>query len=298
MISFKDEIRELERIREKLEQYENSNVEYKIMMLADQLVTISNSLKDKYDKKYPGRLQKVNQDIYMDQFETENELEMQELETDNIEPITFDDFAEDSFEENTLELDKEEIKETIEKEKKEQLEEELIEIESESESEEVAESVKEIPAKENTQPLVHVFNNHSGDIFFDKIAERMNELTFLYKPMQKENYLEGDYLEKFGSQRDMELQKSNAMRIHNQFWKANTVEHGNIFGSVPLDLINESAASKLLSYGWRLANVVIYDVKVGLDLWELNDHCLREFDNYLIIKEKKDGYTLIFEYNI
>lgn len=292
MISFKDEAKELENIKEKLIKYENSAVEYKLVMLADQLITISNSIKDKYRSKYPGRLEKINQDIYMDKFEHNNDIE-ENLDFENAKNIfnnkaELEDLDVENFEIldsdiDTMELDKEIINEN------------LI---NNNVDENFAEksSINDHSHAYNTQPLD--FIEYKDENFFEDIVEKINELTFLYKPMEKKNYLEGDYLEKFSSQRDNELQKSNAMKIHNTFWKANSVEHGNIFGSVPIDLIDENAASKLLNCGWRIAEVCIYDVKLAMDLWELNDRCLKQFENFLIVKEKRDGYTLIFEYKI
>lgn len=298
MISFKDEVKELENIKEKLAEYENSAFEYKIVMLADQLITISNSIKDKYKSKYPGRLEKVNKNIYMDKFEQNNDVEdhsrldgvrnifdgkdeiddMDDMDTENMDAL--------DAEMDTMELDKNKINENLWTDTIDELIEEKFDTGVENEDSHIY----------NTQPLE--FMQYEDENFFEEIAEKINELTFLYKPMEKKNYLEGDYLERFSSQRDSDLQKSNAMRIHNTFWKANSVEHGNIFGSVPIDLIDENAATKLLYSGWRIAEVYIYDVKSEMDLWELNDRCLKQFENFLIVKEKKDGYTLIFEYKI
>lgn len=295
MISFKDEVKELENIKEKLAEYENSAFEYKIVMLADQLITISNSIKDKYKSKYPGRLEKVNKNIYMDKFEQNNDMEdhlrLDRVKNifdgkDEIEDMDIEDLDILDSEMDTMELDKNKINENLLVDVKDELIEEKFDAAGEEEDLHIY----------NTQPLE--FTEYEDENFFEEIAEKINELTFLYKPMEKKNYLEGDYLERFSSQRDSDLQKSNAMKIHNTFWKANSVEHGNIFGSVPIDLIDENAATKLLYSGWRIAEVYIYDVKSEMDLWELNDRCLKQFENFLIVREKKDGYTLIFEYKI
>jgi len=386
MINFKEEIQELVKISKKIEKYQNTQEEYKIVPLSDLLLTISNSIKDKYNEKHPGRLNNVNKEIHMEQFEdyTNGNLikledsglgfdlpgkkEMEEyfieheiytdedITIDAVEPIIQEnvdrenyleknnnfsndenfknneiidldlkhsgdminkdvDFVQGREEKEKLEkeklekeklekekLEKEKLeKEKLEKEKleKEKLEKEKLEKEKlEKEKLEKEKLEKEKLEKEKLEKEKLEKNSNENIIASNNIIEMINTLIFLYKPIDKENYLKGDYLQKFSSERDKELNRSESLISHDKFWSANSVEHGNIFGSVPIDLLQEKASGKLLAYGWRISEVNIYELKASMELWEVNDYCKKKFQNYLILKEKKEDNILIFEYII
>jgi hypothetical protein len=357
MTNFKEEIQELKRISDKIALYQNTREEYKIVPLADLLLTISNSIKDKYNEKYPGRLKNVNTEIHMEKFEDyskgnfirledvglENDLPsngdwaMEDLDYDepdfdkpdfesqsnssvldefaefgnekNEEAEDLDEISDVGFDQDIEDLIKEEsfIEEVKEVSKREEFKTIQKEIKFESEAINIAEEPKkhDLYEKEDISGddlnIVDVFGEEDkkAECQENKLElEKINTLNFLYKPILKENYLEGNYLATFGIKRNADLEKSGALEMHNKFWSANSVEHGNIFGSVPIDLIEEKSANVLLGKGWRIAEVDIYELKCELDLWETNKYCKVEFENYLVVKEVGGDTVLIFDYKI
>lgn len=123
-------------------------------------------------------------------------------------------------------------------------------------------------------------------------------LPFLYKPVTKKDYYEGDYLEVFSRQRSDELKRAEALEIHNKFWTVNSVERGNIFGSIPKELISEEASRLLLSYGWNISVVSVYEIDEEKDIDEVLNLCEDEIQNYLLVNEKKNNQMLILQYKI
>lgn len=125
----------------------------------------------------------------------------------------------------------------------------------------------------------------------------ISTLPFLYKPIEVKNYYEGDYLEKFGEKRTEDLKSAKALELHNRFWMSNNVESGNVFGSVPLELISKDSANALLSYGWEKTEVSIYETE-EVNLKELDRFCSRTFRRYIIATEMRNNTKLILKYSI
>ena len=150
-------------------------------------------------------------------------------------------------------------------------------------------------SKSNTEIEEQVNNDLAEDIKVLDGLEYLNTIEFLYKPVTKKNYYDGDYLEKFSTQRTDELQRANVIEIHNRFWAINEIEKGNIFGSIPKELINDDSKRLLLRYGWEEAKVNIYKFSVK-SRFEATKLCGKNFEKYLIIKEKKNGEYFALEY--
>ncbi|WP_352418904.1 hypothetical protein [Proteiniborus sp.] len=125
----------------------------------------------------------------------------------------------------------------------------------------------------------------------------ISTLPFLYKPIEVKNYYDGDYLEKFGERRTDDLKSAKVLELHNKFWMSNNVEGGNIFGSIPLELIKKDSANKLLSYGWKETDVSIYEIE-EINLKELDRFCSRTFRHYIIATEMRNNTKLVLKFDI
>lgn len=126
----------------------------------------------------------------------------------------------------------------------------------------------------------------------------ISTLPFLYKPIEVKNYYDGDYLEKFGERRTDDLKRAGVLELHNRFWMSNNVEGGNVFGSIPLELIKKDAARTLLSYGWEQAEVSIYEIGEGISSKDLDRFCSGAFNYYIIATEMRNGEKLVLDFNI
>ncbi|MTI65912.1 MAG: hypothetical protein FH753_04840 [Firmicutes bacterium] len=140
-------------------------------------------------------------------------------------------------------------------------------------------------------------NNEIENDNFEEISY-LTTVPFLYKPVTKKDYYEGDYLETFSMQRTDELKRANTLDLHNKFWNSNCVENGNIFGSVPEELLSKDSVDSLLSSGWLSVDVNIYEVNDNIDYFDLENLCENNFTNFLIVTERKEDKYLILEYKI
>jgi hypothetical protein len=129
--------------------------------------------------------------------------------------------------------------------------------------------------------------------------ELINEVEFLIKPVSVENVYEGDYLEHFTQMRARQLQDSGAEGAHNTFWTEYLTLHGNVFGSVPTDLIQPGAALALEKNGWKRVLAKVYDfgesLAVTLAFYEF---CDEKFGHYIVVQESstKAYLVLAFEF--
>lgn len=134
-----------------------------------------------------------------------------------------------------------------------------------------------------------------GDIEISYI----NSIPFIYKPVLKKNYYEGNYLEEFSAMRTSELKEAKSLDIHNKFWQTHEILRGNIFGSVPKDLINKEAVARLERYGWDEVTVEIYEInKRDCTMKDMVEFCELRYAKFLMVKEKSTGAELILHYNI
>ncbi|HHY90518.1 MAG TPA: hypothetical protein GX503_02525 [Clostridiales bacterium] len=145
--------------------------------------------------------------------------------------------------------------------------------------------------KENVEETKKVFHGIH--------VERINQIMFLYKPILKKDYYEGNYLEEFARQRTYELQSTKALDIHNQFWQSYEVIRGNVFGSLPMELIRQDSIKKLKKYGWKEAMVDILEIKERkCTHGELAEYCGEQYGYFIIVHEKSTGSELILHYHI
>ncbi|MCT4595658.1 MAG: hypothetical protein N4A57_15525 [Anaeromicrobium sp.] len=128
-------------------------------------------------------------------------------------------------------------------------------------------------------------------------VEVINEIPFLYKPILKKDYYEGTYLEDFGEQRSEDLKLSKAMNNHNKFWQSYEIIKGNIFGSVPKELLSEDSIRDLKRFGWDECTVNVIDVlERKCDFDEMIKFCESEYGKYVIVKEKSSEVEMILHY--
>jgi len=125
----------------------------------------------------------------------------------------------------------------------------------------------------------------------------INKLPFLLKPILKKDFFKGDYLEKFAVERTMQLKEAEALITHNNFWKDHEDVKGNVFGSLPVEMMTANSVSKLMQMGWNKANVNVIDFKMK-DKEEkiISKFCEKNFEQFILVKEKATGTYLALEY--
>lgn len=130
-------------------------------------------------------------------------------------------------------------------------------------------------------------------------CKKINRISFIYKPLTQRNYFEGDYLVEFAEERTRELKEAGILDIHNNFWTDHKTIKGNVFGSVPKELINTKAENSLLKNGWREVDVNILDIKNrNINVKEIIKFCENNFEYYILIKEESTNTFLILQYEI
>jgi hypothetical protein len=127
--------------------------------------------------------------------------------------------------------------------------------------------------------------------------KRINKLPFIYKPILRKDYFKGDYLEKFSLERTMQLKEADALITHNNFWKEHEDVKGNVFGSLPVDMMTTKSFSKLLQMGWCETNVNVIDFnKENVEEKTIIRFCEKTFEQFILVKEKATGTYLALEY--
>lgn len=143
------------------------------------------------------------------------------------------------------------------------------------------------------------FQNKNEKDFKNVKCSKINTITFIYKPLRVKNYFEGDYIVKFAEARSADLKEAKALDSHNEFWIQHKTIKGNIFGSVPKELLKEESVKALLRAGWREAEVDIYDIKESLeDIKEIISFCEETLNHYILIEEELTNTHLILHYKI
>lgn len=132
--------------------------------------------------------------------------------------------------------------------------------------------------------------------------EKISETTFLYKPVTTKNYYEGDYLERFSEIRTSNLQSCGAFDLHNKFWQAHEVLGGNVFATIPTELITDPQETKLDHLGWYKANVDIHEINVDegnqLPIYKVNNNISKLFEHYLLVREVYGNILMVLHYKI
>lgn len=136
----------------------------------------------------------------------------------------------------------------------------------------------------------------TNDFKVEKIAEE----KFLTKPVTIKNYYDGDYLEKFSEIRTSDLSYCGVLDVHNKFWSAHEIICGNIFATIPLELISNAESSKLTKLNWDIVKTDIYVVTSRLDIPRhlIIDKVEELFENYLFIREVSGDVFMIIDFKL
>ncbi|BEP28946.1 hypothetical protein [Helicovermis profundi] len=127
----------------------------------------------------------------------------------------------------------------------------------------------------------------------------LNTIEFVYKPITVLNVFEGNYLENFSNERTEQLSIARAINNHNEFWKQHTTIHGNIYGSVPIELISSESLEILYKLGWKKIKTNIIEIRGSKDSsQDIVDYCDKYLDYYIIVLEESTKTRLILEYLI
>lgn len=144
-----------------------------------------------------------------------------------------------------------------------------------------------------------VTQSRETDAKRDMLYHTINTIAFLVKPVMRENLFEGNYLEHFSEERTEQLMHSRAINNHNEFWKQHETIKGNVYGSVPVELIAADSAAALINYGWETAEVDILDFgRKRVDIREVSDFCQKNFDYYILVKETSTDTILALVFNL
>lgn len=127
----------------------------------------------------------------------------------------------------------------------------------------------------------------------------VNDVNFLVKTVSVSNAFSDDYLENFVKVRSTQLETALAMDHHNGFWMDYTVIHGNVYGSVPKELLEKESIEKLKSFGWKEVKVKVYDFGKDLErTMAFYEYCDLEFGSYIIVKEVQTESYLLLNYEL
>lgn len=125
----------------------------------------------------------------------------------------------------------------------------------------------------------------------------INTLEFLYKPMHFSNIYEGNEIEYFSKERTEELIESGAIDAHNEFWQTHEIIYGNVYGSVPIELISKEMVGKLIKCGWKKVNVDIIEYKNVESDKQMRSVAEKKYRHYILLKENETKSTLLLRYN-
>lgn len=126
----------------------------------------------------------------------------------------------------------------------------------------------------------------------------INTIPFLVKKVGNEDIYADNYLVSFCEERTRELMKARAINTHNEFWKQHQTVAGNVYGSVPSELLRQEHIEILKDYGWHDAEVDIIDFKLsGYNKDRILKYVSENFKSYIIVDEIRTKSLLVLRYN-
>ena len=126
----------------------------------------------------------------------------------------------------------------------------------------------------------------------------INSIPFLIKNVEVDDLYEDNYLVSFCEERTRELMKARAINTHNEFWKQHQTVAGNVYGSVPSELLRKENIEILMDYGWIEKSVDIIDFKVsGYSKDRIMQYVSEHFKSYIIVDEIRTKSLLVLRYN-
>lgn len=139
-----------------------------------------------------------------------------------------------------------------------------------------------------------VENDDDRGVLFSVI----NAIPFLIKHVEEEDLDKDNYLVSFCEERTRELMKARAINTHNEFWKQHETVSGNVYGSVPSELLRTENNDILKEYGWVEKSVEIIDFKIsGYSKERILKYVSDNFKSYIIVHETRTKSLLVLRYN-
>lgn len=127
----------------------------------------------------------------------------------------------------------------------------------------------------------------------------INVLDFIYLPFDYVSEDDNSYIERFSNRRFENLMNAEALSDHNKFWSQHETVDGNIYGSVPAELLNARKIALLEKVGWNRVSVEIIDFKkLNYSKEDIKNYCRKNLYRYIIIKEKETSEILVLNYNL
>lgn len=126
----------------------------------------------------------------------------------------------------------------------------------------------------------------------------INSIPFLVKNVETDDLYADNYLVNFCEERTRELMKARAINTHNDFWKQHQTVAGNVYGSVPSELLRKENVETLIDYNWIEKSVDIIDFKVsGYKKDRILKYVSENFKSYIIVDEIRTNSLLVLRYN-
>lgn len=125
----------------------------------------------------------------------------------------------------------------------------------------------------------------------------INTIEFLYKPMFFSDAFETNEIEYYSRERTEELVESGAIDAHNNFWQMHETIFGNVYGSVPMELLEKESVGKLIRCGWKKVGVDIIEYHKDYDAGALRKIAAEKYRHYIIVRELQTKSFLVLRYN-
>jgi len=124
-------------------------------------------------------------------------------------------------------------------------------------------------------------------------------LDFIYIPFNYKMQDDNIYIKNFSKRRFENLKEASVLSDHNKFWSQHETIDGNIYGSVPIELLNAKKVALLEKSGWDKVSVEILDFKCSdLNQKQIKQYCKENLYRYIIIREKETSEILVLNYNL
>jgi hypothetical protein len=133
----------------------------------------------------------------------------------------------------------------------------------------------------------------------EKCFEVINVLDFIYIPFNYKMQDDNIYIKNFSKRRFENLKEASVLSDHNKFWSQHETIDGNIYGSVPIELLNAKKVALLEKSGWEKVSVEILDFECSdLNQKQIKQYCKENLYRYIIIREKETSEILVLNYNL
>jgi len=133
----------------------------------------------------------------------------------------------------------------------------------------------------------------------EKCFEVINQLDFIYIPFNYKKQDDNAYIKNFSKRRFENLKETHVLSDHNKFWSQHETIGGNIYGSVPVELLNAKKVALLEDCGWKTVKVEILDFNcTDFNQQQIKNYCKENLHRYIIIREKETSEILVLNYNL